>query len=231
MKERLEKRMALNFPYKHVNELPRDIPIFPLAGALLLPRVELPLSIFEPRYVSMVDMALNSHRLIGMVQPALDGISDNARPPIAGIGCLGRITSFQEAGDGRYYITLTGIIRYRIERELDVVTLFRQAHVSYDAYAADLQPGAGENDVNRRKLLETFQRYLDAHQMEADWRSVNDAPNEPLVNALSMMAPYGPREKQALLEAKTLYDRSEMLIAMTELSLTHTTAGVGERLN
>jgi hypothetical protein len=222
--------MAINFPYKHINELPRDIPLFPLADALLLPRAELPLNIYEPRYLSMADMALQSHRLIGMVQPAYEGVSDAARPPLATIGCLGRITGFQETGDGRYYLTLTGIIRYRIEHELDVATLFRQAHVSYEAFAGDLQAGEGEDDVNRRKLLETFQRYLDANHMEADWRSVNDAPNEPLVNALSMMAPYGPREKQALLEAKTLYDRAEMLIAMTELSL-NDEHRVGERLN
>lgn len=223
--------MTLNFPYKNTNELPRDIPIFPLAGALLLPRVELPLNIFEPRYLSMIDMSLSSHRLIGMVQPALDGISDAARPPLASIGCLGRITGYQETGDGRYYVTLTGVIRYRIEKELDVATLFRQAHVDYSAYEGDLHPGEGEDDINRRKLLETFQRYLDANHMEADWRSVNDAPNEPLVNALSMMAPYGPREKQALLEAKTLNDRAEMLIAMTELSLTDEHRRAGERLN
>jgi Lon protease-like protein len=222
--------MMLNFPYKSISELPRDIPIFPLAGALLLPRVELPLNIFEPRYLSMADMALQSHRLIGMVQPAYEGASDAARPPLSDIGCLGRITGFQEMGDGRYYLTLTGIIRYKIERELDVATLFRQAHVNYDAFEHDLHQGDGEGDVNRRKLLETFQRYLDANQMEADWRSVNEAPNEPLVNALSMMAPYGPREKQALLEAKTLYDRAEMLIAMTELSL-NDEHRAGERLN
>lgn len=223
--------MALNYPYRNISELPREIPLFPLAGALLLPRVELPLNIFEPRYLSLIDMALNSHRLVGMVQPALDGVSDEAHPPLAGIGCLGRITGFQETGDGRYYITLTGIIRYEIEKELPVATLFRQAHVGYEAYRDDLLPGEGEEDVNRRKLLETFQRYLDAHQMEADWRSVNDAPNEPLVNALSMMAPYGPREKQALLEAHTLNDRAEMLIAMTELSLSQEQPGMGERLN
>ncbi len=223
--------MALNSPYKAIEELPHSIPLFPLANALLLPRVELPLNIFEPRYLALVDMALRSHRLIGMVQPALDGISDDANPPLAEIGCLGRITGFQETGEQRYYVTLTGIIRYRIEKELAVNTLFRQADVGYEAYAADLRQGFGEEEVNRLKLLETFQRYLDAHEMEADWRSVNEAPNEPLVNALSMMAPYGPREKQALLEAKTLYDRAEMLIAMTELSLDRETAGVGERLN
>ena len=222
--------MALNYPYRNINELPRDIPLFPLSDALLLPRAELPLNIFEPRYLSMIDMALQSHRLIGIVQPAHDGVSDAARPPLAVIGCLGRIAAFQETGDGRYYITLTGIIRYQIERELDVATLFRQAHVDYSGFENDLHAGDGEDDVNRRKLLETFQRYLDANHMEADWRSVNDAPNEPLVNALSMMAPYGPREKQALLEAKTLYDRSEMLIAMTELSLT-SDHRAGERLN
>ncbi|MES2905953.1 MAG: LON peptidase substrate-binding domain-containing protein [Pseudomonadota bacterium] len=223
--------MALNHPYRTTSELPREIPIFPLAGALLLPRVELPLNIFEPRYISLVDMAMNSHRLIGMVQPALDGISDEAAPQLANIGCLGRITGFQETGDGRYYITLTGIIRYQIEKELPVATLFRQARANYDAYKDDLHPGDGEEGVNRRKLLETFQRYLDAHHMEADWRSVNDAPNEPLVNALSMMAPYGPREKQALLEALTLNDRAEMLIAMTELSLTKEEPGAAEHLN
>lgn len=223
--------MGLNFPYTTIDGLPHEIPVFPLAGALLLPRVELPLNIFESRYLAMADNALRGDRLIGMVQPALDGISDHASPPLASIGCLGRITGFQEAGDGRYYITLTGIIRYAIEKELLVATPYRQAQVDYSAYISDLLPGEGEDHVDRRKLLETFSRYLDANQMEADWHSVNDAPNEPLVNALSMMAPYGPREKQALLEAHTLSDRAEMLIAMTELNLDYNPDRVGERLN
>lgn len=220
----------IQLPYKAISELPDIIPVFPLSGALLLPRVELPLHIFEPRYLAMVDAALGGNRLIGMVQPAFEGSSDQARPPLSNIGCLGRITGFQEAGDSRYYITLTGIARYVLKKELDTPTLYRQAQVDYSPYADDLRSGEGEDAVNRRKLLETFQRYLDAHQMEADWHSVNDAPNEPLVNALSMMAPYGPREKQALLEARTLSERAEMLIAMTELSLDHPHRA-GERLN
>ena len=223
--------MASSHHYKSVADLPAVIPLFPLSGALLLPRVELPLNIFEPRYLAMFDMALASTRLIGIVQPAFEGSSDQARPPLSKIGCLGRITGFQESGDGRYYITLTGVSRYTIDDELHTLTPYRQARVDYQPFKDDLSPGEGEEDVNRIKLLEIFQRYLDANQMEADWRSVDDAPNEPLVNALSMMAPYGPREKQALLEALTLNDRAEMLIAMTELSLDRSSKGTGDRLN
>lgn len=211
--------MAINKPYTSTSELPGAIPVFPLAGALLLPRGHMPLNIFEPRYLAMVDAALSSHRLIGMIQPALDAPDDASKPPLCAVGCLGRLTAFQETGDGRYLVTLTGVVRFTVETELTTLTPFRQVRPSFAGFEDDLTPAKGEEAVDRRKLLATFKAYLDANNMEADWSSVNQAPNEALVNALSMMAPYGAGDKQALLEATSLSDRAEMLVAMTEMAL------------
>lgn len=211
--------MPINKPYGGPEELPAVVPVFPLAGALLLPRGQLPLNIFEPRYLAMLDAAIGSHRLIGMIQPALDKSGEEAKPALCEVGCVGRITSFQESGDGRYLLTLTGIARFRVVQELTTLTPYRQCRVDLSAFEDDFVPRKGEDAVDRKKLLSTFRDYLDANNMEADWESVNAAPNEALVNALSMMAPYGPREKQALLEAESLFSRAEMLVALTEMVL------------
>jgi Lon protease-like protein len=213
-----------NQAYDDPRSLAPIIPVFPLAGALLLPRGQLPLNIFEPRYVAMVDAALAGDRMIGMVQPRLGA----AAPPVADlapIGCTGRITSFAETGDGRYMITLTGIARFRIVEEVTEGTLFRCCRVTAEDFCGDFEPSAGESEVDRKRLLDTFRAYLKARDMKADWTTVDQASNETLVNALAMMSPYGPAEKQALLEAPDLKSRAETLIAITEMSLAREPGG------
>jgi len=211
---------AGNAIYQTIADLPSVLPVFPLSGALLLPRTQLPLNIFEPRYIDMIDAALSSNRLIGMVQP-LTGVraADPDKPMLEKVGCVGRLTAFQETGDGRYLITLQGITRFRIGCEMEPLTKFRQAEVDFAPFAADLKCGQGEDDVDRTGLLRTLRAYLDANSLEADWDSVTEAETEVLVNALCMMCPYGPQEKQALLEAQDLKTRAETLIAITEMDL------------
>jgi Lon protease-like protein len=211
--------MPMNAVYRGPNDVVDRIPVFPLAGALLLPRGQMPLNVFEPRYLAMVDDVLGTHRLIGMIQP------DGSRPALAehpqlySIGCVGRITQFAETGDGRYLIELTGISRYRILEELTVRTLYRQCRVSYQLFADDFVARKGEEAVDRQALLDTLSAFLKANSLKADWEGIESAPNEALVNALAMMSPYGPAEKQALLEAPDLKTRAEILVAVTEIEL------------
>ncbi|WP_417687629.1 LON peptidase substrate-binding domain-containing protein [Roseibium sp.] len=219
---------AGNAIYEMIADLPPVLPVFPLPGALLLPRTQLPLNIFEPRYIDMVDAALAGNRLIGMIQPQQNRSGDNPDfPPLTSIGCVGRLTSFQESGDGRYLITLQGIMRFGVARELDTITAFRQVEADYAAFAHDLQSGLGEEEVDRQGLLKTLRDYLDANNLEADWQSVSEAETEVLVNALCMMCPYGAEEKQALLEARDLKMRAETLIAITEMDLARSQNGDG----
>ncbi|MFN0265096.1 LON peptidase substrate-binding domain-containing protein [Tepidamorphus sp. 3E244] len=207
--------MAMNPSYTGPKDLPEVIPVFPLSGALLLPRSEIPLNIFEPRYLAMVEQALAGNRLIGMVQPE-PGEGGGAQPDLAHVGCVGRITAFQETGDGRVLVTLTGITRFNVVEETTADTPFRTCRIDTKPFAADfLMPGENEG-VDRSRLIETLEAYLEANDLDADWDDIDDMPSELLVNLLSMMSPYGPREKQALLEARDLRTRSEMLIAITE---------------
>ncbi|WP_306118985.1 MULTISPECIES: LON peptidase substrate-binding domain-containing protein [unclassified Roseitalea] len=209
---------AGNANYSDVDDIPAVVPVFPLSGALLLPGSQLPLNLFEPRYLSMFDTALKSNRVVGMVQPAFSGdLGRPEKPNLCKVGCLGRITAYSETGDGRYLITLEGICRYRIIEELDVTTPFRQCRIA--PFASDLGDGDEGTDVDREQLLAAFRAYLDANQLEADWNSVHKADNASLVNALSVMSPYGAAEKQALLEAPNLKSRAETLVAITEMSL------------
>jgi len=220
--------MELSRIYRTVDDLPGRIPLFPLSGALLLPRGQLPLNIFEPRYLAMIDTAISGDRIIGMVQPSSDDNSaqqddETAKPEVYTVGCAGRLTSFSETADGRILITLTGISRFRIEEELATVTPYRIAQVDFDHFANDLTPELDQEKVNRTLLLDVFKRYLTAHELEADWESVDRSSNETLVNTLSMISPYPPSEKQALLEARDIVHRSEILIALTEMALSRTT--------
>ncbi len=197
------------------------IPVFPLTGALLLPRAQLPLNIFEPRYLEMVDHALAGERVIGIVQPRFDD-ADNptrSRPELCAIGGLGRVVSFQETGDGRYLISLEGICRFRILEETDSPGKFRTCRVDMSPFALDLERESGEKDVDRDSVIRVFKDFLEANDLEADWKSVRGASNEALVNTLSMMSPYGPAEKQALLEAPDLAARAATLVAITEIAL------------
>ncbi len=207
----------MNTSYDSIDGLPRSIPVFPLPGALLLPRGQMPLNIFEPRYIAMIDDAMRAHRIIGMVQPNEE--SGAGKPSLYTLGCAGRITSLSETGDGRYHVTLTGIARYDIEQELTVMTAYRQCRVDFSAYSNDLSPAAGEAEVDREGLLRTLRNFAEAHSFTVDWDGVNEASNDTLVNALSMMSPFGPREKQALLEAADLKMRADVLIAMAEFEL------------
>jgi uncharacterized protein len=203
---------AGNFSYVNAQDLPETAAIFPLSGALLLPGGQMPLNIFEPRYLEMIDEALRTNRIIAMIQPALDGNESG----LCTMGCLGRIVSFTETGDGRYHLALAGVCRFRLIEELTVKSPWRQARIL--PMLADLDAADGKN-VDRDSLLKAFKAYLEANGMEADWESVTRADNGVLVNALSMMSPYGPAEKQALLEAPDLKSRAETLVAITEIML------------
>lgn len=213
--------MPMNTIYEGPSALPEVIPVFPLAGALLLPRGQMPLNIFEPRYLAMIEDALRSpHRLIGMIQPdpAHPG-PDQIKPNLFRVGCVGRITQFAESGDGRYLIQLTGIARFRLEQELPVSTLYRQCRVTYQPFVDDFIARKGEEQVDRKALLRALTAFLKANDLKADWEGIQNAPNEALVNALAMMSPYDVAEKQALLEAPDLKTRAEILIAVTEIEL------------
>jgi hypothetical protein len=212
--------MPMNAEYRGPVDLPEIIPVFPLPGALLLPRGQMPLNIFEPRYLAMVDDCLrDGHRLIGMIQPDATRAGPDDKPPLFKIGCVGRITQLTENGDGRYQLELTGVARFRVAQELAVKTDYRQCRVTYAPFAGDFIPRKGESDVDREAVLGALRSFMKANKLQADWEGIDQAPNEALVNALSMMSPYGVAEKQALLEAPDLKTRAELLIAITEIEL------------
>ena len=218
--------MPMNVVYRSSADLPENIPVFPLAGALLLPRGQMPLNIFEPRYLALInDSMRDGHRLVGMIQPDPTHPGRDDQPALFTIGCVGRITQLAESGDGRYLIQLTGIVRYRVEQELQVATAYRQCRVSYVPFADDFIARKGEERVNRKALLETLSAFLKANNLKTNWKDVETAPNEALVNALAMMSPYGAAEKQALLEAPDLKSRAEILIAVTEIELAKKATG------
>lgn len=204
--------------YESPRDLPESIPVFPLTGALLLPRGQLPLNIFEPRYLAMVDDAMAGDRLIGMIQPA-GPREDGEEPPLSPIGCVGRITSYAETDDGRLMIGLTGIARFRVVEEIEGRSGYRICRIDCEDFRDDFAENAGAEAVDRARLLDVFRAYLAANRLEADWDNIGRTSNETLVNALSMMSPYGPAEKQALLEAADLRARAETLIALTEMTL------------
>ncbi|WP_455269823.1 LON peptidase substrate-binding domain-containing protein [Rhizobium herbae] len=211
-----------NARYLRPQDLPETLPVFPLTGVLLLPGSQLPLNIFEPRYLSMFDDALAGNRLIGMIQPSFGEIREEAGQAhvqaLCQVGCVGRITSFAEMEDGRYIVSLTGICRFRL---FDEVHLVKKGYRSFKIapFATDLTGPDDEAQVDRDALLAAFKAYLDANKLEADWESVERASNVTLVNSMAMMSPYGPAEKQALLEAPDLKTRAETLIAITEIVL------------
>lgn len=212
--------MPINAVYRGPADLPGTIPVFPLPGALLLPRGQMPLNIFEPRYLEMVDDALrDGHRLIGMIQPDSAHPGPEDRPNLYKIGCVGRITQFAETGDGRYLLQLTGVARFRIVEELTVATAYRECRVDFAPFIDDFTARKGEEQVDRKAVLAALTSFLKANDLKADWQGIESAPNEALVNALAMMSPYDPAEKQAMLEAPDLKTRAEILIAVTEIAL------------
>jgi len=219
--------MAINAEYRGPQELPETIPVFPLPGALLLPRGQMPLNIFEPRYLAMVDDAFrDGHRLIGMIQPENSSSDLEGNPPLFSVGCVGRITQLAESGDGRYILELTGVARFKVIEEVRALTAYRQCRVDFRPYADDFIPRKGEEEVDRKTLLEVLTEFLEVNKLKVDWEGIESAANEALVNALAMMSPYGVAEKQALLEAKDLKTRAEILIAITQMDLAKkTTSG------
>ena len=213
--------MPINIEYRGPADLPEIVPVFPLPGALLLPRGQMPLNIFEPRYLSMVDNSLrDGRRLIGMIQPDIAHSPKNSdRPALFRVGCVGRITQLAESGDGRYILELTGVSRFKVVEELQVLTAYRQCKVDFFTFVDDFTARMGEDEVDREALLTVLADFLKANNLKVDWEGVESAPNEALVNALAMMSPYGPAEKQAMLEAPDLKTRAEILIAVTEMDL------------
>lgn len=209
--------------YKKPSDLPPRIPVFPLRRAILLPRATLPLNIFEPRYLEMVSDALSSTRLIGIIQPAGhdDGEESPEREgiPLRRVGCVGRITAYQELDDGRNIITLTGIVRFECVGEAATDKPYRTMSVSYDRFAQDFTEGLGEDRVDRANLLRVLKDYLEQNRMKADWSAVQRASSEFLINVLAVMSPYGAEEKQALLEACDLKTRADVLVALAEMEL------------
>ncbi len=219
--------MGMNSPLGSLAELPAVIPVFPLPGVLLLPGAQLPLNIFEPRYLAMTDAAIRSDRMIGMIQPADASVSLQGNPELRKVGCAGRITQFAETGDGRYLLTLTGVVRFRIITELDAVTGYRQCQVDYQEYSGDLSQGNGK-EIARNELLQSLKQFTEAKGMRIDWSDIDKATNTVLVNAMSMMAPFSPDERQVLLEARDIGERAQTLMAMIEFELVKTAGSAGK---
>jgi len=206
-------------------DLPQTIPVFPLPGALMLPRARLPLHIFEPRYLQMLEDTLKTRmRLIGMVQP-LDDEGDD--PPLHRIGCAGRVTAFSETEDGRYMITLCGISRFRVAQE-HAGGPYRRCDVSWEGFGRDLRGPERDPGFDREAFLDLLQRYFAAESLQTDWDSLGEADDELLINSLSMLCPLEPEDKQALLEAPSLETRRETLVTLLEFSLR---GGTSEEMN
>ena len=205
--------------YIKAADLPQVVPVFPLPGTILLPRGQLPLNIFEPRYLNMIDDAMAGDRILGMVQPA-GGPAD--LPILSPVGCVGRITSFAETSDGRYLVTLTGCARFRVTAELPTQGPYRQVRADYSAYAADLVSPPADLEMEREPFLDALRAYLENRGLEIDWDTAESAPPEALINSLSMALPFEPAEKQALIEAMSLLDRAEVLTALMRIDAADT---------
>ena len=209
-----------------LNDLPKKIPIFPLTGAVLFPKTQLPLNIFEPRYVQMLNAAIATpHKLIGMIQPIAG--SDNS---LKKVGCVGRVTSYNETDDHRYLITLNGIIRFEIENELDTTTEYRQVEVNYENFITDLKSEDVTN-VDRESLLKLIKKYLKNKSLLADWDIIQQTPTEQLINYSGVLVPFTPEEKQLLLEARTIMGRSRALEALYQSYTVEETADTSTQLH
>jgi hypothetical protein len=206
--------------------------VFPLSRAILLPRATLPLNIFEPRYLQMVEDAMSTSRALGIVQPESgDEESPVARTaPLRRIGCTGRITSYEELEDGRFLISLTGVARFEVADEVMLAKPYRVCTVSHERFLSDFVAGAGEEEVDRPGLLSSLKAYLEARKLQADWSAIGKTSTETLVNSLAIASPYGREEKQALLEAADLKTRAEMLVALAEMEIAAGTRGSGSTL-
>jgi uncharacterized protein len=198
-------------------DLPDTIPVFPLPGALLLPRSRLPLHIFEPRYLAMLDDTMKTaHRLIGMVQPFE---TPGGEKKLHAIGCAGRLTGFSETEDGRYMISLSGISRFRMKEEVQGFTPYRRCIVDWGPFSRDRGPAEEDKGLARAEFLDLLGRYFAANNLSTDWSALKEAEPELLVNSLSMLCPFSPEDKQALLEAPSLATRRETLVTLLEFAL------------
>lgn len=201
-----------------ISDLPDTIPVFPLPGALLLPRARLPLHIFEPRYLAMLEDTMKTPtRLIGMIQPH-DGQMGSANG-LHAIGCAGRLTAFSETEDGRYMVTLSGISRFRVTEEIDGFTPYRRCKVSWTGFDRDTGPVEKDPALNRETFFPALRAYFESEDLRTDWESLEEAEDELLINSLSMLCPFEPEDKQALLEAPSLETRRETLVTLIEFSL------------
>lgn len=223
--------MGLTDRYRTLSDLPSRLPVFPLQGCILLPRSSLPLNIFEPRYLSMIDDALAGDRLVGILQPLLASTPEESPQgrdcPLRRTGGVGRITSYAETEDNRLLVTLTGVTRFQVVAECDPGRPYRMMEVSYAPYAGDLDEGHGQEAVDRDAFLAALRHYLAARKLDADWRSIERSPPELLINTLSVICPYGPEEKQALLEAPDLRQRAEILMALARMEIAGCEGGSG----
>lgn len=222
--------MVLLERYRNAIDLPQRLAMFPLRGAILLPRASLPLNVFEPRYLAMLDDVIAGSRVLGIIQPAAE-ITRQESPAgrsadLKRVGCAGRVTAYQELDDGRLMITLTGLCRFDVVSEETATSPYRVMRVNYSRFINDLAPGTGEDQVDRQGLLRVLKLYLDEKRMDTDWTAIQRASSEFLVNTLSIISPYGAEEKQALLEASDLKARAEVLVALAEMELaTHGGSG------
>ena len=219
--------------YGSSSDLPARIPVFPLRGAIVLPRTTLPLNVFEPRYLAMVDDALRGDRLIGIIQPTGDGGATGSpaerSAPLQAVGTVTRLIAHQEQPDGRILITLVGVCRFDVVGEARTDTAYRMLEISCERFANDLRDADG-SDVERDSLLAVLRRFLGARNLEADWSAIEKSDNAELVNGLAIAGPFAPPEKQALLESMTLAERARMLIALAEMDLAGGAAKPGPRL-
>jgi hypothetical protein len=206
----------MSWIYNTLDDLPSIVDVFPLSGVLLLPRGQLPLNVFEPRYLALVDSALSGSRLIGIIQPTQNE-EKVLKPALATIGCAGRLTAYRESDDGRYMITLGGVCRFKMVEELETETPYRRVAADFAPFIGDLNV-ADESDFPRERLLTALKDYLSRRDLKADWKSVLSAPPETLVNALAMLCPFEPAEKQALIEAPAWAERVDTLIALLEMA-------------
>jgi len=204
-------------------QLPGTTPIFPLSGVLLLPGGKLPLNIFEPRYLAMTRDALAGERIIGMVQP-LEGQGEASVPEVYSLGCAGRIVSFAETDDGRYEITLAGLCRFDIVREIDPVNGYRRVIPNFEPYRADYEDAPG-GVIERKRLVEALRQYFKLQNIDADWKAIQSTPDERLVTTLAMVCPFEPSEKQALLESPNLLERGRVMTALLEMAILGTKGG------
>jgi Lon protease-like protein len=219
--------------YRGPADLPQRVAFFPLRGAILLPRAGLPLNVFEPRYLAMIEDVMSAARVLGIVQPASGESGESPAGKSAELrrlGCVGRITAYRELDDGRLAIALTGIARCTLEGEVATAKPYRTFTVDFERFGQDFAAGSGEDDVDRQSLLAALKTYLEARHQRADWAAISKSSSESLVNMLAIASPYGPEEKQALLEAPTLKARAEALIALAQMELAAGAGGSGSTL-